>query len=227
VGEGGYARRCRELHFATWQKRVLTPFCHVARSVELVPRVKHMRRPMAGELSFAAFRCGMNSTLQMEHATCSTREQRGTRGHPWVGERARAAAGCFWMWLMASQTAVPDAAKGGATRKGPVGEFPSPFGTWVGRSDHRPPSIRQIPRSRTPLGVQVLCLVRQPGVFASLDPRLISVTPIGVGVLERPGRSKTTSREPGPTCPMYPPAGDPFTTNRTAGPRTTSPHNPP
>jgi hypothetical protein len=34
----------------------------------------------------------------------------------------------------------------------------------------------------------------EPGVFASLDPRLMSVTPIGVGVFQLPRRDLTTSR---------------------------------
>jgi hypothetical protein len=66
----------------------------------------------------------------------------------------------------------------------------------------RPREIPSDTRSRTPSrGAVRGCGDRQPGVFASLDPRLMSVTPIGVGVLEQPGRSKTTSRKPGPLCP--------------------------
>jgi hypothetical protein len=36
-----------------------------------------------------------------------------------LGAPARTDVTCFRMWLMASQTAVPDAAEGGATRKDP------------------------------------------------------------------------------------------------------------
>jgi hypothetical protein len=37
---------------------------HNIRSVELVPRDKHARRPVAGVLSYAAFACGLKSTLR-------------------------------------------------------------------------------------------------------------------------------------------------------------------
>ena len=65
------------------------------------------------------------------------------------------------------------------------------------------------------------------GGVASLDPRLISVTPTGVGLFPPPRRPQTPSRPPGPPCPPYPPAGGPTTTNRPPGPRTTSTNNPP
>jgi hypothetical protein len=88
----------------------------------------------------------------------------------------------------------------------------------------RPTSRPSAALSRTPIGVQVDDGGRQPGVFASLDSRLISVTPTGVGVFQPPRCDHTTSREPGPTCP---PAGSSSTTNRSPGPGTTSTHNPP
>jgi hypothetical protein len=37
---------------------------HNTGSVELVPRDKHSRRPVAGELSFTALACGLKSTLR-------------------------------------------------------------------------------------------------------------------------------------------------------------------
>jgi hypothetical protein len=43
-----------------------------------------------------------------------------------------------------------------------------------------PLSFSQIPRSRTPSGCRSFLGGGQPGVFASLDPRLMSVTPLGV-----------------------------------------------
>jgi hypothetical protein len=53
---------------------------------------------------------------------------------------------------------------------------------------------------------------RHPHLSPSpLAPRLMSVTPIGVGVLSEPRPHQTTSRPPGPPCP---PAGFPPTTNR-------------
>jgi hypothetical protein len=88
----------------------------------------------------------------------------------------------------------------------------------------RPTSRPSAALSRTPLGVQVNPGARQPGVFASLDPRLMSVTPTGVCVLQPPRRHQTTSRQPRPTCPT---AGAPSTTNRSPVPRTTSTHDPP
>jgi hypothetical protein len=39
------------------------------------------------------------------------------------------------------------------------------------------------------------------GGIASLDPRLISVTPIGVGVLSAPRRHQRISQQSGPPCP--------------------------
>jgi hypothetical protein len=47
----------------------------------------------------------------------------------------------------------------------------------------RPTSRPCAARSRTPIGVQINPGGREPGVFASLDPRLMSVTAIRVGVL--------------------------------------------
>jgi hypothetical protein len=88
----------------------------------------------------------------------------------------------------------------------------------------RPTSRPSAALSRTPLGVQFNPGARQPGVFASLDPRLMSVTPTGVCVLQPPRRHQTTSRQPRPTCPT---AGAASTTNRSLVPRTTSTHDPP
>ena len=85
----------------------------------------------------------------------------------------------------------------------------------------RPTSRPSAARSRTPLGVQLNPGARQPGVFASLDPRLMSVTPTGVCVLQPPRRHQTTSRQPRPTCPTV---GAPSTTNRSPMPRTMSTH---
>ena len=45
----------------------------------------------------------------------------------------------------------------------------------------RPREIPSATRSRTPPGCRSKVGGREPGVFASLDPRLMSVTPIGVG----------------------------------------------
>jgi hypothetical protein len=85
----------------------------------------------------------------------------------------------------------------------------------------RPTSRPSAALSRTPLGVQVNPGARQPGVFASLDPRLMSVTPTGVCVWQPPRRHQTTSRQPRPTCPT---AGAPSTTNRSPVPLRTSAH---
>jgi hypothetical protein len=52
-------------------------------------------------------------------------------------------------------------------------------------------------------------------VFASLDPRLISVTPLGVGLSQAIGGLKTTSRVKGPLCP---PLGVHPNTHRGLGP---------
>jgi hypothetical protein len=78
----------------------------------------------------------------------------------------------------------------------------------------RPREIPSATLSRTPLGVPADHGGLVPGVFALLDPRRISVTPTGVGVLERPGRSQTTPREPGPPCPA---AGCPSKNPRSPG----------
>ena len=82
------------------------------------------------------------------------------------------------------------------------------------RGPVRPTSRPWAALSRTPLGVQVHPGGRQPGVFASLDPRLMSVTPIGVGAFSAPHRHQTTSREPGPPCPA---AGCPAENPRAPG----------
>jgi len=53
------------------------------RRVELVPRGNTSRRPVAGEVFFAAFVCGLKSTLRVWRGTCFTRKHEG--GHP-LGE---------------------------------------------------------------------------------------------------------------------------------------------
>ena len=89
-------------------------------------------------------------------------------------------------------------------------------GAWqVDRLAIRPHEIPSATRSRTPLGVPRLMWGRQPGVFASLDPRLISVTPIGVGLSQAISGLKTTSRVKGPLCP---PLGVHPNTHRGLGP---------
>ena len=87
-----------------------------------------------------------------------------------------------------------------------------------------PRRFDQIARSRTPLGVQVVLGGVVPGVFASLDPRLISVIPTGIAgrdfvtpndrtlfprhPLARDPRSRRPVREPGFTTPRrLPPHG--------------------
>jgi hypothetical protein len=69
----------------------------------------------------------------------------------------------------------------------------------VGSPPARNPSAA---RSRTTFGVPGVVGGGRPGVFASLDPRLMSMTPVGVDVRRWPQWSMGASPEGGPVCPV-------------------------